>query len=113
MLSTILIAAIAFVSTNIDDIFLLVGFFSDRSYKPSHIVLGQYLGIGILVLVSALCAFVSLSVAPAYVGLLGVLPILIGVKKLWEVFRNDSGEEKKVVARGGIFSVSSVTIANG
>src|SRR3954471_9832639 len=99
MLSILGLATVAFISTNIDDIFLLVGFFSDRSFAVSRVVLGQYLGIGSLVVISAFCAFVSLSVAPAYVGLLGVLPILIGGKKLWETFRTDEKQEK--IARRG------------
>jgi cadmium resistance protein CadD (predicted permease) len=40
------IAVVLFVSTNIDDVFVLLGFFSDPKVKFRHVVLGQYLGIG-------------------------------------------------------------------
>lgn len=114
MLSTLAIAVAAFVSTNIDDIFLLVGFFSDRSLTPANVVLGQYLGIATLVSISAVCAVISLSAAPAYVGLLGILPILIGAKKLWRAFHSDENDsDEEVRTRGGVISVASVTVANG
>jgi cadmium resistance protein CadD (predicted permease) len=113
MLSTLGVAVVAFVSTNIDDIFLLVGFFSDRSFTPTRVVLGQYFGIATLVAISSVCAFISLSVAPAYVGMLGILPILIGAKKLWEAFHSNDEADEKIKVHGGVLSVASVTIANG
>ena len=39
----------AFVATNIDDIFVLMLFYANSKFKPFQIVLGQYLGIGLLV----------------------------------------------------------------
>ena len=48
-LSLALLSIGAFVSTNIDDLFLLVGFFSDRSYSRVHIFGGQILGMAIIV----------------------------------------------------------------
>ena len=39
----------AFVSTNIDDIFLLIMFFSNYlKFLPYQVVIGQYIGIGLL-----------------------------------------------------------------
>jgi cadmium resistance protein CadD (predicted permease) len=42
----------AFVATNIDDIFVLMLFYANSKFKPFQIVLGQYLGIGLLVSIS-------------------------------------------------------------
>jgi hypothetical protein len=40
----------AFVSTNIDDIFLLIMFFSNYlKFLPYQVVIGQYIGIGLLI----------------------------------------------------------------
>lgn len=34
-----------FVSTNIDGVFVLLGFFADPRFKAKHVVIGQYFGI--------------------------------------------------------------------
>jgi cadmium resistance protein CadD (predicted permease) len=77
----------AFVATNIDDIFLLMMFFSP-SYSSSmtfpvrQIVLGQYLGISLLIAISALGSLNALVVPPYFIWLLGIVPIAISSKRL-------------------------------
>lgn len=119
-LSTIALATVLFVSTNIDDVFILLGFFSDPAYKPRQIVLGQYLGIAALVAVSILASLISLVLPPAYVGLLGLLPVAIGIKKLIELRRggenddeSDDGPGPRWRGLGQVGAVAGVTIANG
>jgi len=34
-----------FAATNVDDIFVLLGFFSDSTFRVRQVVLGQFLGI--------------------------------------------------------------------
>jgi cadmium resistance protein CadD (predicted permease) len=106
----------AFASTNIDDIFLLMVFFADARFRPLQIVAGQYTGILLLVGISLLAALVALAFPKNLVGLLGLLPIAIGVRQLLNQ-RNpaDDGahQELKHPARTGLFTVAAVTIANG
>ena len=73
-----------FAATNIDDIFVLIMFFSYSSmtFPPKQIVAGQYIGIGLLVTISALGFFFSLAVPSYIIGLLGIVPIAIGIRKL-------------------------------
>ena len=85
----------AFAATNIDDIFVLMMFFSALSIPPLHVVLGQYLGIGLLVAISAVGSLLSLVVPPTIIGLMGVLPIAIGIKKLVEVRKKKKNEVSK------------------
>jgi cadmium resistance protein CadD (predicted permease) len=74
--SLIGIGAAAFVATNIDDIFVLMMFFSALSVPPRHVVLGKYLGIGLLVAISAIGSLLSLVVPSNIIGLMGVrIPI--------------------------------------
>ncbi|MFA5009710.1 MAG: cadmium resistance transporter [Patescibacteria group bacterium] len=115
MLAILSIAVVAFIATNLDDTLLLIGFFSHKSYKPIQVVIGQYLGIGLLVFVSAIGAAISLSIAPAYVGLLGFLPIVIGAKEFWHTFitGDAQAENTKIASSGKILSIAAVTIANG
>ncbi|APM38316.1 cadmium resistance transporter [Clostridium kluyveri] len=82
MVSTIITALVSFSSTNIDDIFVLMLFFSqlNSSTKIRHIIIGQYLGIGALTTISIIGA-IGVSVIPhEYVGLLGLVPIYLGIK---------------------------------
>jgi cadmium resistance transport/sequestration family protein len=107
-----------FVATNVDDVFILLAFFADPRFRARRIVLGQYLGMGVLVLVSVLAALISLVIPTAYVGLLGLIPIAIGVKQLWEGRTNEAEEEASPTPREGgahgqVLAVAAVTIANG
>ncbi|WP_434799507.1 cadmium resistance transporter [Terrisporobacter vanillatitrophus] len=65
MFSTIITAFISFIATNIDDIFVLMMFFSqiDSTMKTRHIVIGQYLGVGTLIGISILGSL-GISVIP-------------------------------------------------
>ena len=107
------------VATNIDDTFVLLGFFADPNFRAHRVVVGQYLGIATLVAISLLAALIALVIPPAYVGLLGLAPIAIGAKKLIDLWggRDESEEELErhpaSAARGQVLAVAAVTIANG
>jgi cadmium resistance protein CadD (predicted permease) len=111
------LAIVVFASTNIDDIFVLVSFFAEARLRARNIVVGQYAGIGALLIVSLGASLVSLFLTPTYIGLLGVLPILIGIKRLVELRRNVSEKmlpsEQQSGACRQIALVAAVTIANG
>jgi cadmium resistance protein CadD (predicted permease) len=109
-LSLALLSTGAFVSTNIDDLFLLVGFFSDRSFARSHVFAGQILGMAIIVAISLAAASVALVISPQRAGLLGVAPIVIGIGKLLRVGKTEEEAEPMAV---GILQVATVTIVNG
>lgn len=88
MLGVVLTALVSFISTNIDDIFILMLFFSQvgDKLKKSHIIIGQYLGIITLIVVSILGS-IGLNLIPQqYMGLLGIIPIFLGVKE-WINYR--------------------------
>ena len=142
--NVIVIAFVSFISTNIDDIFILMLFFSqiNSDMKKRHIVIGQYLGIGVLVVISIIGSL-GVSVVPQeYVGLLGLVPIYLGIKTYIDnrkenkntaktgqnEFRNDciveaQGETeskrnsllrfKKNFINPSVAKVFSVTLANG
>jgi cadmium resistance protein CadD (predicted permease) len=112
------LGAAAFAATDIDDIFVLVGFFADPEFRTRHVVIGQYLGIGVLVAVSVAASLISLVIPPVYVGLLGLVPIAIGARGLWNQSLGQEISEEDLEAhatpRGHkILTVSAVSIANG
>src|SRR5918996_1571294 len=120
----IAIGIAAFAATNIDDIFVLMMFFSSSSSSSSmtfpvkQVVLGQYIGIGLLVAISALGSFISLAVPTYIIALLGIVPIVIGVKKL-VVFRKKKESNSKQTVQDKkknnlVFAaVAAVTFSNG
>jgi cadmium resistance protein CadD (predicted permease) len=113
------LAAVLFVSTNVDDLVVLVGFFAHPSFRPRDVVAGQYAGIAILFIVSAAAALLSLAIPAAYLGLLGIFPILIGIMKLLELRRDRAGTTPDIDLtatsgrHGEVVSVALVTVANG
>jgi cadmium resistance protein CadD (predicted permease) len=119
-LSTLLgLAVILFLSTNVDDIVVLIAFFANPRFRARDIVAGQYAGLAVLFIVSAAGALLSLVIPKAYLGLLGIFPILVGIRKLLEL-RNDRAETvpaKDLVAstgnHGHIATVALVVVANG
>ena len=117
IISLVGLAIVVFISTNIDDIFILLGFFSDPAFKPRQIITGQYLGVGTLFFISVLGSLVSLVLAPEYIGLLGIIPVGIGLKQLYDLRRsNDDDNEKERGnhgSNGKILLVTAVTVANG
>lgn len=132
MISVIISAIISFISTNIDDILVLMILFSkaDSKDKRKYVFIGQYIGIGILVLISVLGAL-GLSIVPEkYVGFLGLVPIFIGIKEFYE-YRTGVEEDSEALeieedsAKASILTslkkyipldvvkVSMISIANG
>ena len=108
--SLAVLATGAFIPTNIDDLFLLVGFFSDRTFSRLSIFTGQILGIATLVAISLSAAFAALAISPAHVGLLGVAPLVIGIGKL---LRLGKIEEEGQPTAAGVLQVAAITIVNG
>jgi cadmium resistance protein CadD (predicted permease) len=85
-------AIVAFVSTNIGDLFVLVTFLVDRHFTVRDVVIGRYVGMGGLYAINSIAALISLVLPPAYVGLLGPVPLAIGISKLWCLFARDRGK---------------------
>jgi cadmium resistance protein CadD (predicted permease) len=116
-ISLALVAAGLFATTNVDDLFLLVGFFSDRSVVPWQVVLGQIIGIGVLVAISLCAALAALAFSPSYVGLLGFAPIVLGALKFRALLVDgraaDAPAERRRFTSGGAPGVALVTIASG
>ncbi len=115
----------AFTATNIDDIVILLLFFSQvsASFHRRHIVVGQYLGFTVLVIFSLPGFFGGLILSPHWIGLLGLMPMAIGISSL--VNSEDASTQEKAEIEEfenlnvssffapQTYSVAAVTIANG
>lgn len=117
----------AFVATNLDDILILLLFFSQINalFRRRHIVAGQYLGFAALVLACLPGFFGGLLFPRPWVGLLGLVPIAIGINRLF--YQQEEDENLLVEAPPDhmkrpwyagfmspqAYSVAAVTFANG
>ncbi|MET8835837.1 cadmium resistance transporter [Micromonospora sp. NPDC004540] len=111
-LAAVAAAAGVFAATNIDDIVVLTVFFvASRGTgrpRPWQIVAGQYAGIGALVGVAVVVAAGLLVVPDPWTGLLGLLPIGLGVRALLT-----RGDDEPPAVVGSLLGVAGVTVANG
>lgn len=118
VIETILTGILSFAATNMDDIVIDTILFaqSEKKKDTCAIVLGKYIGIGLLVLVSLLGAYFLKTVPRMYIRLLGLIPIYLGVKQGWEKHKHDENEEladTEQQVHGLAVSVALITIANG
>lgn len=119
----------AFTATNLDDILILLLFFSqvNHTFRKQHIVFGQYLGFATLVAISLSGFFGSLMFPRPWIGILGVVPIVLGINRLlhpdqdqdddnstenpMEVKENSSWLDNMLSPQ--VANVAAVTVANG
>ncbi|MEU6788192.1 cadmium resistance transporter [Nonomuraea angiospora] len=108
-------AAGLFAVTNIDDIVILALFFAQGA-GHLRIVLGQYIGFAGILVVAVAAAFGATFLPGSAVPYLGLLPLALGLKAAWQVWRDraDGGGDDPP-ARGGpkALEVAAVTFANG
>lgn len=123
----------SFVATNVDDIIILTIFFSqvNATFRRRHIIIGQYLGFTVIIIASLPGFFGGLIVPKAWIGILGLLPIAIGVSQLINREKKDnevqvvSGELNHLKVDNSVISslmsvlspqtykVAAITLANG
>jgi cadmium resistance protein CadD (predicted permease) len=137
MLSLVLLAIAAYAATNIDNLFVLLGFLTEAGAHRRPVVAGQYAGSLILVAAALVLAALLTRLPAGYVGLLGLLPIAVGLHKGWQRFgpghaqRDDTEDDQAhshardsaLAARratdsppsrgSSSWTVASVAIANG
>jgi cadmium resistance transport/sequestration family protein len=124
LFQTLMAAAIAFSATNLDDIVVLMLLFSQVPNRFSHrqIVVGQYLGFTLLVGLSLPGFFGGRLLPTPWIGLLGIVPITIGLSALFQLASFSSSEstelqlttlDKLPLVNPQVAAVAALTVANG
>lgn len=116
----------AFIATNMDDLVILTLLFSqvNATFRSRHIVIGQYLGFCTLVVASLLGLLGGLIIPSHWLGLLGLVPITIGLNRLLNPETNSSSDEQSEIELSHsanfasfvspqAYSVAAITVANG
>lgn len=112
----LVVVIVAFISTNLDDLFILMAYFSKKTFSKKEVVVGQYLGLLSLILISSSAYFFQLFLPENLIALLGFIPIAIGVKNIYELFRKDTVQTDIVKSskdRFNFLQVALVTFTNG
>ncbi|MEE8814775.1 MAG: CadD family cadmium resistance transporter [Lactobacillus delbrueckii] len=111
-----------YISTSIDFLIILIILFAQLSQNKQkwHIYAGQYLGTGLLVGASLVAAYVvNLVPEPWMVGLLGLIPIYLGIRFAIVGEGEEEGEEEIIErleqskANQLFWTVTLLTIASG
>jgi cadmium resistance protein CadD (predicted permease) len=71
-----------FVATNLDGLLVLTVLFATPGARWQSIVAGEYLGVTVLVFVSAALAIGLLAVPKRLIGLGGIIPVVLGIRML-------------------------------
>ena len=118
---TIISAIGVYISTSIDYLIILIILFAQLSQNKQkwHIYAGQYLGTGLLVGASLVAAYVVNFVPEAWmVGLLGLIPIYLGIR--FAIVGEGEEEEEEIIERFEqskanqlFWTVTLLTIASG
>lgn len=112
MTAVIFTSILSFVSTNIDNIFILMLLYAQVQARSGilRVAAGQFLGIGLLTAVSIAGALGTQLFPPHLAGLLGFLPLFLGFRA-WFSHRSEQLPEEKTQA--GFLSSALLAIANG
>ena len=121
MVQTIISAIGVYISTSIDYLIILIILFAQLAQNKQkwHIYAGQYLGTGLLVGASLVAAYVVNFVPEEWmVGLLGLIPIYLGIR--FAIVGEGEEEEEEIIERlkqskaNQLFwTVTLLTIASG
>jgi cadmium resistance protein CadD (predicted permease) len=114
----IVIAAGAFVATNIDNLALLVMFL--LRYRDQRLVVATaYLtGVSLLGIVSFTISLLASTAPVHYLGLLGIVPISIGAMGIWRLARGSVAQKENLqnesISAAAVFVVTlSTQLGNG
>jgi cadmium resistance protein CadD (predicted permease) len=116
----------SFVATNLDDMILLMLFFSqvNRDFRSPQIIVGQYLGFTLILILSSIGLLFGFFVSQQWLGLLGFVPLIIGLQQLFDRGENEiqevtldltPAEGRSLFFRlpPRTYHVAAVTVANG
>lgn len=120
MIGTILTAIVAFIATGIDEIVVLTIIFvqATKSKSIKDVYIGQQIGMIVLLALSTLAVFGITFISEKWIGLLGLLPIIQGVRFWINGGDDDDDDDDEIIEKTNkfnslILSVAVIAIAGG
>lgn len=123
MTDAFLSSLFSFLSTNLDDLFVLMFLFMQARGKRDFIsvLFGRYFGTAIIISVAIAGAYGLHIIPEKYIGLLGFVPITLGIKEFIYSVRSDKNAAKERLIgyldssknNNLLFSAVTLSVSNG
>lgn len=115
MIYTIITSTVAFVATNIDDLFInmLLYLRSSGKQEDTAITIGKFMGTALLLAISCLGAAGLQKLASEYLWLLGFVPVAMGIKEIISNKRNGDDSDTLETASSSALGTMFITLASG
>ena len=114
MIASIFTSVVAYISTNIDDLFVIMILLAQAAKgAKGKLIADHFLGFGIVTAISMLGAFGLQNLPLKYVGILGLVPIGLGIKA-WLDHKKGADDDDAPGAQGvSLLSMAMITVGNG
>ncbi|MGH3725566.1 MAG: cadmium resistance transporter [Mycobacterium sp.] len=116
-LGFVAVAAPMFAVTNIDSLVMLGMFFAtagNRRQSIRRVIIGQYLGFGLILVASCAVAFSAIAVnAAAVLPYLGVVPLAIGLRSALALIRERAAAPFATQPQVGVIGVATTCVSTG
>jgi cadmium resistance protein CadD (predicted permease) len=112
-LTILLLVAGGFAATNIDNLLLLIAWMTIAGRSRAPIFAGYFLAAAAVLTTIYVLGFLSGMLPVEYIGYLGIVPMLLGAKMLWDKLRKRELEvEVESPAKPGAVRVGTTLYAN-
>lgn len=118
IVTELLLALGGFAATNLENLVILVAVFCNRSENSKLVALGFFAGAMALLAISLAAHFLNSIIPVDYLGLLGLIPIALGIRELLRSARTDADVAQQRQRRSGtgrntFLAIMILMLANG
>ena len=110
MAFVVAIVAGAFIATNLDNLVLLIGLFGRYNDRRYEVAFGYLSGMLIIAALTYYVGRLAGTIPVTYLGLLGVIPVLIGLTGILRLFRNRGVIRDPVAPGAGSTAVAAALL---
>ena len=108
----------AFIGTNLDNLLLLAAMYSRYFRHPWTVTAGYFVGMNLIAAITIAVGELGDLIPIAYLGFLGVIPMMMGVLALWKLFRPSHTDEANSTPAGNsalaiFFALIGIQLSNG
>jgi cadmium resistance protein CadD (predicted permease) len=114
ILTLVAVAAAAFLATNLDNLLLLVSLFARYESQARRVAAGYFAAMLTIGAISLTIGKAAELVPVNYLGLLGSIPLVMGVMALFKLFRGtDSADATREIGPAALAATFSTQLSNG
>ena len=111
--SIVLVTALAYLATNVDNVALLVALFSRFRGRGVFVFAGHLVAVMTILITASLAGEAANLAGPRYLGYLGIVPVSLGSYWLYRSFRPASGATTELRAGAGGKALTATALTLG